>query len=237
MKEVQPSATLLGLGLPVRLNAEGKVEVRSTDPELLIEEAGRVAYKSEDKIAPGSAKRFISMLLKRAHHSVLEHSAATISIVCDRGVSHELVRHRLASYTQESTRYCNYAQDKFGGEITVIRPDFVVEGSNARWERVHKVVEEEYLAMVREGETPQNARSVLTNSLKTEVVITANFREKRWIRKMRTALDAHPAMQKTMIPVMKILKAVAPTVFGEEPKTLPPITSNPGPGKVTGFGP
>ena len=87
-----------------------------------IERAGRTCYKSEDKITEGSSKKFAKMVLDRGHHSVIEHGLAIVRFICDRGISHEIVRHRLASYSQESTRYCNYSKDKFGKEITVIDP-------------------------------------------------------------------------------------------------------------------
>ena len=95
-----------------------------------IEEIGRVCYKSEDKITEDSYKKFIGNIIKRGHESVLEHCSVTMKFICDRGVSHEIVRHRIGSYSQESTRYCNYSNDKFGNEITVIKPCFYEEGSN-----------------------------------------------------------------------------------------------------------
>ena len=96
-----------------------------------IELCGRVCYKSEDKITDTNAVTFVASIIKRGHEAVLEHFNITIKFICDRGVSHELVRHRLASYCQESTRYCNYSKEGFGGEITVIRPAFLVEGTKA----------------------------------------------------------------------------------------------------------
>lgn len=161
-----------------------------------IELCGRVCYKSEDKITDTSATTFVASIIKRGHEAVLEHYDITVKFICDRGVSHELVRHRLASYCQESTRYCNYSKDGFGGEITVIWPYFLSKGSTAmqHWVWACRQAEDAYFNMLNFGCTPQEARSVLPNSLKTEVVMTANLREWRHFFKLRTAPAAHPQM-------------------------------------------
>ena len=159
-----------------------------------IEAAGRTCYKSEDKITANSAQRFVKMIIDRGHHSVLEHESVSVRIVCDRGISHEIVRHRLASYSQESTRYCNYA--KGGGEITFIMPEFEHEAPRALWRAAMETSELAYLTMVDKlGIPPQIARSVLPNSLKTEIVMTANLREWRHFFKLRCAKAAHPQMR------------------------------------------
>ena len=121
-----------------------------------IEVAGRVCYKSEDKIQEGSAEKFIAGIIKRGHEAVLEHGVLTVKFICDRGVSHEIVRHRIASYCQESTRYCNYSQDKFGNEITVIRPCFLAEGTKEYelWSRACDRAESAYFDMLICGCTP-----------------------------------------------------------------------------------
>lgn len=93
-----------------------------------LEECGRVCYKSEGKITDDSAPKFVAGIIKRGHEAVLEHCSFTVKFICDRGVSHEIVRHRMASYCQESTRYCNYSKDQFGSEITVIEPFFLTRG-------------------------------------------------------------------------------------------------------------
>ncbi len=98
-----------------------------------IEQAGRVCYKSEGKIIDGSAQAFVRRIIKSGHEAVLEHYHITLKFVCDRGVSHEIVRHRLASYCQESTRYCNYSKGDFGGEITVIKPLYLIPGTDGYW--------------------------------------------------------------------------------------------------------
>lgn len=162
-----------------------------------IEEAGRVCYKSEDKIAEGSAQRFVKGIINRGHEAVLEHGSISVKFVCDRGVTHEIVRHRLAAYCQESTRYCNYSKDKFGNEITVIEPCYLAEGSVAygAWMYACQTAENCYFEMLDFGCTPQEARSVLPNSLKTELVMTADVREWRHFLKLRTSEAAHPQMR------------------------------------------
>ncbi len=177
-----------------------------------IEIAGRTCYKSEDQITPESSNKMIKHLIERGHHSVLEHEKLTVRFICDRGVTHELVRHRLCAFSQESTRYCNYGKDKFGNEITVIKP-FFFEGTNKKrylqkrvWLTAMGFAEKLYLEMLEQGATPQEARSVLPNSLKTEIVTTANIREWRHIFTLRCAKVAHPQIQQIMIPLLQYLK-------------------------------
>ena len=182
-----------------------------------IEAAGRTCYKSEDKITPDSAAKFVRMILKSGHESVVEHASATVRFVCDRGVTHELVRHRLAAYSQESTRYANYSKDKFGSEISVIRPIFWKEGTGgyARWERAMADAERAYLDLVEAGARPEEARSVLPNSLKTEIVMTANLREWRHVFKLRCAGPAHPQIREIMLPLLDEFNRRMPAVFGD----------------------
>jgi len=182
-----------------------------------IEAAGRTCYKSEDKITADSAAKFVAMILRSGHESVIEHASATVRFVCDRGVTHELVRHRLASYSQESTRYANYAKDKFGNEITVIRPVFWQEGSEefARWERAMQAAEAAYLEMVEAGARPEEARSVLPNSLKTEIVMTANLREWRHVFRLRCGGPAHPQIREIMLPLLSEFARRMPAVFAD----------------------
>lgn len=170
-----------------------------------IEQIGRVCYKSEGSITEDSYVRFIKGLINRGHESVLEHAVFTVKFVCDRGVSHEIVRHRLASYSQESTRYCNYSNDKFGNEITVIRPCFFEVGSELYnvWRDSCSDAESAYFALLAYGATPQEARSVLPNSLKTEVVMTANVREWRHFFRLRCSQAAHPQMREVAIKGLK----------------------------------
>ena len=184
-----------------------------------IELAARTCYKSEDRITPDgeSAKKLVKSLIKRGHEAMLEHSMLSVKFICDRGVSHELVRHRLASYAQESTRWCNYSNDKFGNEIAVIEPCFDNTDGLLRmyWYRAMRESEERYFDLLSAGAAPQMARSVLPNSLKTEVVMTANYREWRNVFKLRCASDAHPQMRELMIPLCVELQKKLPIIFDD----------------------
>ena len=182
----------------------------------LIELAGRTAYKSEDKITDDSYKEFIRMIAKRGHEAVLEFGNMAVRFVTDRGITHELVRHRLCSFVQESTRYCNYSKDKFGNEVTFIRPSgfdsdpYRLEA----WSRSCSDAEHRYFKLLEEGASPQQARSVLPNSLKTEIVVKANFREWRHIFKLRAiSKAAHPDMRALMIPLYAECRRRCPEVF------------------------
>lgn len=196
------------------------------DLEINIEKAGRVCYKSEARITDGSAEKFISRLMDSKHESVLEHGSITVRIICDRGISHELVRHRLASFSQESTRYCNYSKDGFGHEIAVIdiasgfKYNLLANESDrikyAIWINAMKDAERSYFDMINAGATPQEARSVLPNSLKTEVVVTANPREWLHIFRLRTSPQAHPQIREIMIPMQAEFAKYWPSIFGVE---------------------
>lgn len=193
----------------------------------LIELAGRTCYKSEDKITDDSAKKFVSNIIKRGHEAMLEHSILSVKFICDRGVSHELVRHRLASFAQESTRYCNYGKNKFGNECTFIEPFFFRrKGTSDRdndalyniWLDDCEFSEKTYLRMLELGATPQEARSVLPNSIKTEVVVTMNYREWRHFFKLRAARftgPAHPQMEEITRPLFEEVKRLIPVVFDD----------------------
>ena len=191
-----------------------------------IERAARTCYKSEYHIKEGSAERLVKSLIDRGHEAMLEHYSFSIKFICDRGVSHELVRHRMASFAQESTRYCNYSKDKFGNELTFIYPRFwdryigLNEEPNAlnlykNWHTAMENAENAYFTLLEKGATPQEARSVLPNSIKTEVVMTANLREWRHFLKLRTAQAAHPQMRELTIPLLKELKEKIPVIFDD----------------------
>ena len=181
------------------------VEVLSTESyqDMLrrVERIGRVCYKSEDRIEEGSAEKFIRGILRRGHESVIEHGSITVKFICDRGVTHEIVRHRIASYSQESTRYCNYVKEKFGSQITCIdlSTGFHYDLNNEMdrrkyevWQEAMENAERSYFQLIQLGATPQEARSVLPNSLKTELVATMNLREWRHFFRMRADAAAHP---------------------------------------------
>ena len=201
------------------INASYHIETPIDGAEILkrIEKAGRTCYKSEDRITAESATAFVRMLIERGHESVLEHASITVRFVCDRGVSHEIVRHRLASYSQESTRYCNYSNDRFGSGLTFIKPCFWEEWTLAykQWSLAVSFAEKEYFALLDCGCTPQEARSVLPNSIKTEIVMTANLREWRHFLKCRTAKAAHPQMRELTVPLLHELQERIPVVFDD----------------------
>lgn len=182
-----------------------------------LERCGRVCYKSEGRIAEGSAEKFLANIVKRGHEAVLEHFSFTVKFTVDRGVSHEIVRHRMASYCQESTRYCNYSKDGFGNEITVIEPCFFEKGSPewTLWKHACEVSERYYFNLLDWNRTPQEARSVLPTSLKTEVVMTANIREWRHFLKLRTSAAAHPQIREVAIPLLHELQRLVPVLFDD----------------------
>lgn len=182
-----------------------------------IERAGRVCYKSESRISDTSAEKFIANIIKSGHESVIEHVSLTFKIICDRGVTHEIVRHRLASYSQESSRYCNYSSDKFGNELTFIKPCFWNDDDEnyKLWKETLEVAEKNYLAMIKNGARPEQARSILPNSLKTEIFMTANLREWRHFLKLRTSKKAHPQMREVALQIHKILVENLPVIFSD----------------------
>ena len=196
-----------------------------------IERIGRVCYKSEDKITEDgeSAKKFVKMLINAHHEAMIEHSTLSVMFTVDRGVSHEMVRHRIASFAQESTRYVNYSKDKFGNEINVIdlKPgielDRKMAGMSAEvidevlkeWEQAMLDAEKHYMRMIELGATAQIARSVLPNSTKTNIMITANYREWRNYFRLRTASDAHPQIREVSVPLLKELKERIPVIFDD----------------------
>lgn len=201
------------------------VEIMTTvDRSILykqIERAARTCYKSEDKITDDSAVKMVKALKDRQHTAMLEHAFVTVKFICDRGVSHEIVRHRPASYAQESTRYCNYTKDGFGNEITVIDPLFFKEGTpeHVIWYMSCLESEKAYHALIHMGATPQQARSVLPNSLKTEIVITMNLRE--WLhffdlRVVGTTGAPHPQMKEVAFLALEKFAEAMPEVFGEQ---------------------
>jgi thymidylate synthase (FAD) len=198
---VEPSAKLLWI---------------TPEPLQAIEHAARTCYKSEDQITDESADRMVRSLIQRGHEAMLEHAVASIKFVTDRGVSHELVRHRLAAYAQESTRYCNYGREKFGKEITVIRPPLGEDPMTVGiWQTAMIAAEAGYQFLLLRGVKPQVARSVLPTCTKTEIVTTANLREWRHIFKMRLAKDAHPQIREIMACAWLILSTAVPVVFDQ----------------------
>lgn len=188
--------------------------------------AGRICYQSEGGV---SNVDFVRNLIKRGHESVLEHEKVSVVVQCDRGVSHEYVRHRVASYSQESTRYCNYSRARFGGGVTYISiaagielcpvtsklgPDVIAE-IIAEWVRACKDAERHYLRMLELGASPQIARSVLNNSTKTQLAITMNLREWRHFFHLRCDVTAHPQMRELAGLLLSKLREAIPAVFDD----------------------
>lgn len=163
--------------------------------------------------SPTIVTSFVRNIVRRGHEAVLEHSSLSVKFVCDRGVSHEIVRHRLASYCQESTRYCNYSKDDFQSEITVIEPSYLDKSAAGYriWERSCKNAETAYFDLLDFGCSPQEARAVLPNSLKTEIVMTADLREWRHFLKLRTSPTAHPQIREVATPLLNELKSSFPS--------------------------
>lgn len=204
MKVIKPSFEILD-----ELNGE----------EILkrIERIGRVCYKSEANITEDSASKFVANIIKSGHESVVEHEKVSVRIVCDRGVTHEIVRHRIASYSQESTRYCNYSNEKFGKELTMIKPIFGEEGSEEYqcWLETMQKIEDTYNCLMEKGAKAQEARSILPNSLKTEIIVTMNLREWRHFFKLRTSKRAHPQMREIACAILDEFKKCIPVIFDD----------------------
>ena len=186
----------------------------------LIEQAGRTCYKSEDRIRNDSAAKFVKGLVKSGHEAMIEHASMTVRFTVDRAIANEIVRHRVASYAQESTRYCNYGVDKFGSEITVIEPFYLKQGTVGYdiWMAACQAAEFAYFQMLDYGCTPQEARAVLPLSTKTELVMTANMREWRHFFKLRAAGltgQPHPQMLEVTRPLLAAVKEYLPELFGD----------------------
>lgn len=182
-----------------------------------IEMCGRTCYQSEAAITDDSYKRFVENIINRGHESVLEHFSITVRFIVDRGISHEIARHRIASFSQESTRYCNYSNGKFGNEIMFIKPFYFQEGTREYevWKETCHNIERVYLNLIANGATAQEARAILPNSLKTELIMTANLREWRHFLKLRTNEASHPQMREISIPLLHEFQRLIPIVFDD----------------------
>ena len=173
-----------------------------------IERCGRVCYKSEDRITDDSCVKFVQNLIRRGHESVLEHCSITVRLITDRAVTHELVRHRVASFSQESQRYVSY------DDVEFIMPVGIDKDYDLAMEAMYKA-EDSYQTMRKMGLPPQFARCVLPNMTKTEIIVTANLREWRHILKLRTSKAAHPQMRVLMIALLTEFKSKVPVVFDD----------------------
>ncbi len=190
------------------------------DPLGAIERAARTCYKSEDKIEPSSDVRLVKHLIEREHEAMLEFGGfASVKFIVDRGVTHELVRHRLCSFGQESTRYCDYNKGKFGEQITVVDPSeacpLMGPSSVDAWKSAMAFAEEAYRTLRRAGVPAEIARGVLPQSLKAEIVVGANTREWRHIFKLRTSKRAHPQMREVMLPLLAEFRRRTPVLWDD----------------------
>lgn len=206
MKIVKPDALIIS---PSFLNGNALL--------FFLECCGRVCYKSEKKIRAHSDEDFIRGIIDRGHESVLEHVSLSAKFIVDRGVSHEIVRHRIASFSQESTRYCNYGRDDFERQITVIEPCYLVRGSEPylRWMDACEEAERAYFDLLNYGLLAQEARAVLPHSLKTELIMTANVREWRHFFRLRTSAGAHPQMREVATILLEKARRTIPIVFDD----------------------
>ena len=200
---------------------------KPVNPLQLIELAGRTCYKSESKITPESAAKFVQRITESGHHSVIEHVNATVRFITDRGVTHELVRHRLAAYSQESTRYCNYGKEHIQFILPVWMPSNYIgiynldinselastTNPNLIWIRSMLNTEKDYKELLAQGWRPEQARDVLPNSLKTEIIMTANVREWRHVFTLRTSKAAHPQIRELMLSCLKGFQEEIPVIF------------------------
>lgn len=189
------------------------------NPGDAIEKAARTCYRSEDKITEdgSSDQKIKEMLTTLGHTAMLEHSVLSVEFTTDRAIANELERHRLCSFAQESTRYCNYSKTKFGNELAFVKPEWVSDcmfGSNL-WLSTCNMAERYYKALLTNGLKPEDARCVLPLSLATKLVMTTNYAEWRHILKLRTAKGAHPQMRALMIPLLKELQETIPVIFDD----------------------
>lgn len=183
-----------------------------------IERAGRICYKSENNITDDSYLTFCKNILNRGHEAVIEHSQLSVKFIVDRAIANELVRHRIASYCQESTRYVNYSKDKFGNEIKVIEPEDLLPRDSTDyniWWMSCKNAEEAYMAMLSNNVKPEIARNVLPLSTATEIIMTANIREWRSVMRLRTNSRAHPQMRSIMRKLLDEFKSKIPVLFDD----------------------
>lgn len=209
MKVIEQSFEIL-----TPISEDGMAELK------MIEKIGRTCYKSEDRITEDgeSAKKFVQMLIQNGHEAMIEHVNVSVKFITDRGVSHELVRHRIASFAQESTRYCNYGKlSKFPDGLVFIKPVYYQEGTEdyKEWKTGCEDSEFWYCQALKRGATPQMARAVLNNSLKTEIVMTTNLREWRNVLRLRCSHSAHPQIRALMTRLLFELHRLIPVVFDD----------------------
>lgn len=184
----------------------------------ILEKIGRTSYKSEDTITEDSAREFVKLIILKGHLSILEHLSYTLRFICDRGISHEIVRHRIGAYTQESTRFCDYSRGRFESEITVINPGLSGAAGDV-WFDQCAASEDAYLRLTKDfRHHPQTARSILPTCLKTEIVVTYNLRQWRHFFEMRCSSAAHPQIKMLAGEALVLLNGIIPIVFEDQYK-------------------
>jgi thymidylate synthase, flavin-dependent len=180
-----------------------------------IERACRTCYRSEDKISEDSYKNLLTNCLNRGHESVLEHEKITVRIYSDIGSYKDLTRHRFASFSVESTRYCSYNKDKYGNEIAIIDPVYIEDKEvYATWKNAMEEMEKSYMKMKELGATTDMCREILPHSTAAEYTMTANIREWKHILELRTTNHVHPAIRQILIPLLLLFKEQMPEIFG-----------------------
>ena len=183
-----------------------------------IERACRTCYRSEGKITDDSYKNLIKNCINRGHESVLEHEKVTVRIYNDIGSYKDLTRHRFASFSVESTRYCSYDKDKYGNEISFMDPVYIEDEKVYEvWKKTMQDIENSYLEMKKLGATTDMCRNILPHSTAAEYTMTANIREWKHIFELRANNHVHPAIRQVMIPLLKYFKEQMPDIFGEIP--------------------
>ena len=184
-----------------------------------IEKACRTCYRSEGSITEDSYKKLLKNCITRGHESVLEHEKITVRMYADIGVYKDLTRHRIASFSIESTRYCNYGKDKFDNEIKFIKPCNIEKGTKLyeKWEKACQDIEKNYLQMAELGATPDQMRMILPHSTASEIVMTANIREWKHVLNLRCSKFVHPSIRQLLIPVLLRFKKDMPEIFGDVP--------------------
>ena len=181
-----------------------------------IERACRTCYRSEGKISENSYKTLLTNCITRGHESVLEHEKVTVRIYSDIGSYKDLTRHRHASFSVESTRYCSYDKDKFGNEISFINPIYMEDKDVYKtWENTMKEIENGYKKMKELGATTDMCREILPHSTAAEYTMTANIREWKHILALRTTKHVHPSIRQVLIPLLKYFKEEMPEIFGD----------------------
>ena len=181
-----------------------------------IERACRTCYRSEDKISEESYKNLLTNCLNRGHESVLEHEKITVRIYSDIGIYKDLTRHRFASFSVESTRYCSYNKDKYGNEIAVVNPVYMEDKEVFEtWKKAIEDMEKAYMKMKELGASTDMCREVLPHSTAAEYTMTANIREWKHILELRTTNHVHPAIRQVLIPLLLLFKEQMPEIFGD----------------------